>query len=92
MTETTNWIKYGLIVSQIHFFNFNQKLNMKNNTFIKIGLGLGLGAYIYEVINNLLDHQPISNALTDLDWKRVIFIGVFGSVMYYFFHKKSDSK
>ncbi len=62
---------------------------MENNT-LKIGLGLGLGAYIYEIINNLLEQQPLSNALTDLDWKRVIFIGIFGSVISYFFYKKSD--
>jgi hypothetical protein len=70
---------------------YNQKLNMENNT-LRFGLGLGLGAYIYEVFNNLLDHQPLSNALTDLDWKRVIFIGVFGSVISYIFYKKSDKK
>jgi hypothetical protein len=62
---------------------------MKNNK-IGIGLSLGLGVSIYEVINNLLDHQPISNVLTDLDWKRVIFIGVFGAIVYYFFYKKTD--
>jgi hypothetical protein len=70
---------------------YNQKLNMENNT-LRFGLGLGLGAYIYEVFNNLLDHQPLSNALTDLDWKRVIFIGVFGSVISYIFYKRSDKK
>ena len=64
---------------------------MENNT-LKIGLGLGLGAYIYEVINNLLEHQPLSNALTDLDWKRVVFIGIFGAVVSYFFYNKSDRK
>lgn len=73
------------------FFNFNQKLNMKNNT-LKFGLGLGVGAYIYEVINNLLDKQPLTNALTDLDWKRVIFMTIFGSVISYFFYKKSDKE
>ena len=62
---------------------------MKNNT-LTFGLGLGLGAYIYEVINNLLEQQPLSNALTDVDWKRVIFMGVFGTVVSYFFYKKLD--
>lgn len=62
---------------------------MKNNT-LTFGLGLGLGAYIYEVISNLLEKQSLSNALTDVDWKRVIFIGVFGAIVYYFFYKKSD--
>jgi hypothetical protein len=91
LSETTNWTKYRLMVLQIRFLNFNQKLNMKNNT-LKFGLGLGLGVYIYEVFNNLLQHQPLSSALTDVDWKRVIFIGVFGSVVSYFVNKKSDSK
>jgi hypothetical protein len=62
------------------------------NKILKFGLGLGLGAYIYEVINNLLEHQSLSSALTDVDWKRVIFIGVFGSVISYVFYKKSDKK
>ena len=64
---------------------------MKNNTLI-IGLSLGLGAYVYEVISNLLEQQPLSNALTDLDWKRVIFIGIFGVVIHYIFYRKSDTK
>jgi hypothetical protein len=64
---------------------------MENNT-LKIGLGLGLGAYIYEVINNLLGQQSLLNALIDVDWKRVIFMGIFGSVVSYFFYKKSDRK
>ena len=64
---------------------------MKNNA-LTIGIGLALGAYIYEVINNLLEKQPLSNALTDLDWKRVIFIGVFGVVVSYFFDRKSNRK
>ena len=29
---------------------------MKNNT-LKFGLGLGIGAYIYEVISNLLENS-----------------------------------
>lgn len=74
-----------------NIFFFNQKLNMKNNT-LTFGLGLGLGAYIYEVISNLLEQQPLLSALTDLDWKRVIFIGVFGSVVSCLFYKKSDRK
>jgi hypothetical protein len=64
---------------------------MKNST-IGIGLSLGLGVYIYEVIDNLLEQQPLSNALTDVDWKRVLFMGVFGVIIYYFFYKKSDKK
>ena len=60
---------------------------MKNQQALKIGLGLALGAYIYEVIKNLLDHQTISNALISLDWKRVIFIGVFGLIVSYVFYK-----
>ena len=59
---------------------------MKNN-ILKIGLGLGLGAYLYEVINNLLEQQSLSNALTDVDLKRVIFISIFGSAIFYFFIK-----
>lgn len=64
---------------------------MKNNT-LTFGLGLGLGAYIYEVISNLLEKQSLSSALTDVDWKRVIFIGAFGIIISYFFLKKSDGK
>jgi hypothetical protein len=64
---------------------------MKNNT-IEFGLSLGLGVYIFEVIDNLLAQQPLSNALTDVDWKRVLFMGVFGVIIYYFFYKKSDKK
>jgi hypothetical protein len=64
---------------------------MKNNT-LKFGLSLGLGVYIYEVINNLLEQQPLSNALTDVDWKRVLFMGFFGAVVSYFFYNKSDGK
>jgi hypothetical protein len=64
---------------------------MKNNT-IGIGLSLGLGVYIYEVINNLLEQQPLSDALSDVDWRRVLFMGVFGAIIYYFFYKKSDRK
>ena len=64
---------------------------MKNNT-LSIGLSLGLGVYIYEVINNLLEKKPLLNALTDVDWKRVIFMGIFGAVVSYFFYKKSDRK
>jgi hypothetical protein len=64
---------------------------MKNNT-LKFGLGLGVGTYIYEAINNLLEQQSLSSALTDVDWKRVIFIGVFGSIVSYFLYKKSDKK
>ena len=59
---------------------------MKNQA-LKIGLGLALGAYIYEVINNLLAHQPISDALISLDWKRVIFMGAFGAMFFYIFYK-----
>ena len=79
------------MVSQIRFFNFNQKINMKNNA-LNIGLGLALGAYIYEVINNLLEQQSLSNALTDVDWKRVLFMGIFGAIVSYFFYKKSDKE
>lgn len=79
------------MVSQIRFFNFNQKINMRNNT-LNIGLGLALGAYIYEFINNLLEQQPLSNALTDVDWKRVLFMGIFGAIVSYFFYKKSDKE
>ena len=64
---------------------------MKNQA-LKIGLGLALGAYIYEVINNLLAHQSISDALVNLDWKRVIFMGVFGLVVYYVFYKPNEGK
>ena len=59
---------------------------MKNN-ILKTGLGLGIGAYLYEVINNLLEQQSLSNALTDVDLKRVIFISIFGSTIFYFFIK-----
>ena len=79
------------MVSQIRFFNFNQKINMKNNA-LNIGLGLALGAYIYEVINNLLEQQSLSNALTVVDWKRVLFMGIFGAIVSYFFYKKSDKE
>ena len=79
------------MVSQIRFFNFNQKINMRNNT-LNIGLGLALGAYIYEFINNLLEQQSLSNALTDVDWKRVLFMGIFGAIVSYFFYKKSDKE
>ena len=79
------------MVSQIRFFNFNQKINMKNNA-LNIGLGLALGAYIYEVINNLLEQQSLSNALTDVDWKRVLFMGIFGAIVSCFFYKKSDKE
>ena len=71
------------MVSQIRFFNFNQKINMKNNA-LNIGLGLALGAYIYEFINNLLEQQPLSNALTVVDWKRVLFMGIFGAIVSHF--------
>jgi hypothetical protein len=57
---------------------------MKNNA-VKFGIGLLAGAYIYEVSKNLYNNQSLSNALTDLDWKRVIFVGVFGGVISYFF-------
>ena len=79
------------MVSQIRFFDFNQKINMRNNT-LNIGLGLALGAYIYEFINNLLEQQPLSNALTDVDWKRVLFMGIFGAIVSCFFYKKSDKE
>ena len=79
------------MVSQIRFFNFNQKINMRNNT-LNVGLGLALGAYIYEFINNLLEQQSLSNALTDVDWKRVLFMGIFGAIVSYFFYKKSDKE
>ena len=79
------------MVSQIRFFNFNQKIDMKNNA-LNIGLGLALGAYIYEVINNLLEQQSLSNALTDVDWKRVLFMGIFGAIVSCFFYKKSDKE
>ena len=79
------------MVSLVRFFNFNQKINMRNNT-LNIGLGLALGAYIYEFINNLLEQQSLSNALTDVDWKRVLFMGIFGAIVSYFFYKKSDKE
>ena len=79
------------MVSLIRFFNFNQKINMRNNT-LNVGLGLALGAYIYEFINNLLEQQPLSNALTVVDWKRVLFMGIFGAIVSYFFYKKSDKE
>lgn len=60
---------------------------MKNQA-LKFGLGLAVGAYIYEVINNLLEHEPISNALIDVDWKRVIFMGIFGAIISYFYYKR----
>ena len=65
---------------------------MKNQQALKIGLGLALGAYIYEVIKNLLDSQSISNALINLDWKRVIFIGFFGAIISYVFYKPNEDK
>ena len=64
---------------------------MEKNT-LKFGLGLSVGTYIYEVINNLLEQQLLSSALIDLDWKRVIFMGIVGAVIHYFFYKKSDRK
>jgi hypothetical protein len=64
---------------------------MKNNT-LKFGLGLSIGTYIYEVINNLLEQQLLSSALTEVDWKRVIFMGIVGAVIHYFFYKKSDKQ
>ena len=64
---------------------------MKNQA-IKIGLGLAVGAYIYEFINNLLEHEPLSNALIDVDWKRIIFMGVFGSIISYVFYKRYNAK
>ena len=59
---------------------------MKNQA-LKIGLGAAIGAYIYKVINNLLANQPISNALIDVDWKQLIFMGAFGSIFFYIFYK-----
>ena len=79
------------MVSQMRFFDFNQKINMRNNT-LNIGLGLALGAYIYEFINNLLEQQSLSNALTVVDWKRVLFMGIFGAIVSYFFYKKSKAR
>ena len=65
---------------------------MKNQQALKIGLGLALGAYVYEVINNLLAYQSISDALINLDWKRVIFTGVFGAIVSYVFYKLNEGK
>ena len=59
---------------------------MKNQA-LKIGLGAAIGVYIYKVINNLLANQPISNALIDVDWKQLIFIGIFGLIVSYVFYK-----
>jgi hypothetical protein len=64
---------------------------MRNKVIIT-GISLALGAYIYEVSKNLFNNPPLSNALTDLDWKRVIFMGVFGGVASYFFYKTQDKK
>ena len=51
---------------------------MKNQA-LKIGLGLALGAYIYEVINNLLAHQPISDALINIRLEASNIYGCFRS-------------
>ena len=64
---------------------------MKNKA-LTVGLSLLVGTYLYEVIDNLLSHQPLSNALTNLDWKRVIFIGVFGAIISHFFYKTQAKK
>ena len=62
------------------------RTNMKTQA-LKIGLGAALGVYIYKVVNNLLANHPISNALIDVDWKQIIFMGVFVSIFFYFFYK-----
>ena len=65
---------------------------MKNQQALKIGLGLAIGVYIYKVINNLLAGHSVPDALISVDWKGVIFMGVFMSIFLYFFYELNEGK
>lgn len=45
--------------------------------FLLGGLGVAFGVYLYEVIGNLYNEASFPVALINVDWLRVLFIGLF---------------
>lgn len=69
---------------------------MNNKTVqlaLGIGVGIGLGAYLYEVFKNLTNHLSLSESLITVDWKRLLFLGVFViAASYYYYDRKAKDK
>ncbi|XAZ82047.1 hypothetical protein A6C57_27265 (plasmid) [Fibrella sp. ES10-3-2-2] len=58
-----------------------------------IGVGIGFGAYLYEVFKNLTNHLSFSESLISVDWKRILFMGVFVvGASYYYYNRKAKAK
>jgi hypothetical protein len=72
----------------------NQIMNNKTvQLVLGIGCGIGFGAYLYDVFKNLTNHLSLSESLITVDWKRILFMGVFViAASYYYYNKKAKDK
>ncbi|MBO0933755.1 hypothetical protein [Fibrella aquatilis] len=53
---------------------------MNKNT-IWAGVGIALGSYLYEVANNLYQKLALGSALVDVNWLRILFLGLFSLII-----------
>lgn len=56
------------------------RFTMRKN-YVLLGLALALGVYLYEVLTNLYDKTSFAEALTAVNWSRILFIGLFGALV-----------
>ena len=53
---------------------------MIRKNYILLSLAIAAGVYLYEVLSNLLSKVPFLQALTEVDWGRIVFIGLFAGI------------
>lgn len=59
--------------------------------YILFGLALATGAYLYDLVTNLYQTVPFVEALMAVNWGRIIFIGLFGTLVARFLPSRSPS-
>ena len=64
---------------------------MKKKT-LRFGIGMMAGIYLYGVANNLYAHLGFPDAFISLDWKRILFVGIFGMIFSYLLDRKTIEK
>ncbi len=61
---------------------------MKQKTLLVGGLCVALGAYLYEIIKNYSNDLAFPAALTQVDWLRILFIGLFSMIFVGFLNRR----